>query len=58
MTMDEDYTQGSDKSGASEGSTGHDNTREGTKEDIRSKDEEEETASKDAQDNLRDGTKS
>lgn len=58
MTMDQDDRQSSGNPGKSEGS-GDDNTREGTKEDFRSKDEEQEkAASKDTPDNLRDGTKS
>jgi hypothetical protein len=58
MTMNQDDRQGSGKPGASEGSPADDNTREGTKEDIRTKDEKENAASKDTPDNLRDGTRS
>ncbi len=59
MTMDQDYKQpesDSAKAGASEGDTAVDNTREGTKEDIRSVEGEEKPSKVDTTDNLRDGT--
>jgi hypothetical protein len=58
--MDQDYNQpesDSGKAGASKEATADDNTREGTKEDIRSAEDEKAVPKVDTPDNLRDGTK-